>query len=81
VCVFFGWWFNLLWDPRVQVSWLCWSSCGVHIPFRMAILSPILPLESPGSIQCLAVGVYICVSQLLGGVFQRTAMLDSCLQA
>ena len=30
----FGWWFNV-WEPlRVQVSWLCWSPCGIYFPFR-----------------------------------------------
>jgi hypothetical protein len=33
----------------------------------------------PSSICCLAVGVCICLSQLLGGASQRIAVLDSCL--
>ena len=37
--------------------------------------------KSPSSVHCLAVGLCICCSQLLGGVSQRTVMLGSCLQA
>ena len=35
----------------------------------------------PCFIHCLAVGVCICLSQLLGEVSQRLAFLDSCMQA
>jgi hypothetical protein len=41
--------------------------------------SPTLPQVSPTSVQCLVVGVYICLSQMLDGASQRAAMLGSCL--
>jgi hypothetical protein len=62
-----------------QVSSLCWSSCGVPIPFSALNLSP-NSSTSPTSIHCLAVSLCICFSQLLGIVSQRTAILNSCLQ-
>jgi hypothetical protein len=37
-CLLFGWWFSLWEAPRVQVSCLCWSSCGV--PISCEFLSP-----------------------------------------
>ena len=65
----------------IQVSCLFWSSCGVTVP-----LKPFNPFHSssirvPTIIQCLAVCICICFSQLLGGASQRTVMLSSCLQA
>lgn len=65
----------------VQVSWFCWSSCECSICLGVAFLPLILTLEFPNSIHCWAVGVFICVTLLVAGASQRTAMLDSCLQA
>jgi hypothetical protein len=31
-CMLFGWWVSPQEPPEVQVSWLCWSPCGVPIP-------------------------------------------------
>jgi hypothetical protein len=48
-------------------------------PTRPEILPPIPPKDFPSSIHCLVVGVFICLSHMLGGASQRTDMLDSCL--
>lgn len=32
----FGWWFSLLKDPSIYVSWLWWSSWGISIPFSFS---------------------------------------------
>jgi hypothetical protein len=39
-CVFSGWWISFWEIPEVQVSWLCWSSCGIPIPCRAFNPSP-----------------------------------------
>jgi hypothetical protein len=33
-CIPFGWWLSLWELLRVQVCWLCWSSCGVSFSFE-----------------------------------------------
>lgn len=39
-CSLFGWWLSL-WDSSVvQVSWLCWFSCGVSVLFGSLNLFP-----------------------------------------
>ena len=50
-------------------------------PLGRSILPATLPQDSPSSVQCLAVGLCICFSQLLDGASQRTVTLGSCLQA
>jgi hypothetical protein len=46
-CMFFIWWFRL-WEPQgVQVSWLCWSSCGVPVHFGTHNPSPYFSLRIP----------------------------------
>ena len=47
-------------------------------PLGSSILPPTLPQHSAS---CLAVGNYICLSQLLGRASQRKVMLGFCLQA
>ena len=77
----FGWWFSLL-DP--QGSRLVDSvgfSVEILSPLDHVILPPTLTYEAPSSIHCLAVGLCILLSQMLGGASQKTAMLDSCLLA
>lgn len=41
LCIFFSWWFRLR-APRVQVSWVCWSSCGFRLPSGTTILPHML---------------------------------------
>jgi hypothetical protein len=59
------------------------DSVGLSVLFLFlsgpSILSPALPNESLNSIQCLAVVLCICFSQLLGRASQRTVTLGSCL--
>jgi hypothetical protein len=40
LCLLFGWWSSLWESPRVQVSWLCWSPCGVPVFFKPLNHSP-----------------------------------------
>jgi len=72
LCWLFGWWFSLWVSPRVQVSWLCWSSCGISV-LNFSIRFPKLHLM----FRC---GVSVCFHYLLGGTSQRTVMLGSSLQ-
>ena len=46
-----------------------------------SILFPTLPIDSPFSTFCLAVGPYICLHLVLDVASQETVMLGSCLQA
>jgi hypothetical protein len=39
-CLLYGWWFSLWESPRVQVNWLCWSSCGVSMSSELLNPSP-----------------------------------------
>jgi hypothetical protein len=48
-------------------------------PLGPAVLPPFLPEESPSSIHCMAMGVCVCLSQMLDEASQRTTMLYSYL--
>jgi hypothetical protein len=56
-CLLFGSSFSLWELPRVQVSWLCWSSCGVPVP--SGSLNPSLNSSTGLPEYCLMFG---CVS-------------------
>lgn len=67
--------------PGVQVSWPCWSSCGIAIPFSSFSLSPNSSIGIPNPNPIVGCG-YLHLSQSASGrASQRTAMLSSCLQA
>jgi hypothetical protein len=71
-----------LWEPlRVQVSWLCWSSCVVLILFPS--LNPPLTLPWDSQAPATSRDVELCISfhWLPGGVSQRTVILGSCSKA
>jgi hypothetical protein len=75
-CMLFGTWFSL-WEPLGSnlVDDVC-----LLMEFYFLQTSNPSPYSCPeSSIYCFSVGVYICLSQLLGGTSQRTAMLDICL--
>ena len=66
-CMLFGWWVSLWECPEVQVTWHCWSSCGVVITFSsfnlfptssigVLGLCPVLECEYLHLPQCLASG-------------------------
>jgi hypothetical protein len=57
---------QILGGPRVQVSCLYWSSCGVPIPFGVHNSSSYFSIRVPNSTHCLAVGVYIYPLIVLG---------------
>jgi hypothetical protein len=58
------------------------SSCGVPVPFGGLNSSSNSFVRVPELYPTFGCGsIYICFSQLLSGVLQRTVMLDSCLQA
>jgi len=63
---------------KVQVSWFCWTSCGVPIPFGTCNPSSCNPWRVP-KFHPLSVDICICLSQLLGGASQSSTC--SCLQA
>lgn len=46
-CMLFAWWFSLQESLRVQINWLCCSSCGIPIPYLKG-----------SSLLCLALGSY-----------------------
>lgn len=50
-------------------------------PSGPSILIPTLPQEFSSSVQCLVFDSCFCFSQLPSATFQRTGILDSCLQA
>ena len=81
LCMLFGWWINL-WDlPGIQVSWHCWSSYGVAIPFSSFNPSPNSSIGVP-SLSPMVGCKHLHLSQSAAGrASQRTAMLGSCLQA
>ena len=49
----------------IQVVWLCWYSFGALIPLGALNFLPNSTIRDPSSIQYLAVGVCVCLSQLL----------------
>jgi hypothetical protein len=57
-CVLFGWWFSL-WE-----LWVVWLVDIAVLPIGLQSLT--LPLGSSCSVQCLAVSMCICLSQVLG---------------
>ena len=65
LCMLFGCWLSLWELPGVQVSWYCWSSYGVAIPFSSFNPSPNSSIRFLTSIQWLAVSFYIRLGQLL----------------
>lgn len=67
--------------PRVQIIWLCSSSCGVLIFFGTCNSSPNTPRRVLNTTYCLDVCLHITLSQMVGRTSQRTDMLDSCMQA
>jgi hypothetical protein len=67
--------------PSVQVSWLCWSHCGVPALFGSLNLSPNYSISLLSSTSRLGMSLCSSFHWLLGGATQRTVMLDSCLQA
>ena len=52
--------------PRAQVNWHCWPFYGVANPFTCFNLPLPLPTGPQISVQCWAMNIYICLSQLLG---------------
>ena len=59
----FGWWISLWELPGVQVSWHCWSSYGVAIPFSSFNPSPNSSIGVPDLSPVLACE-YLHLSQL-----------------
>jgi hypothetical protein len=70
--IFFGWQFSLWEPPRVLVSWLCSSFCGVPFPSGFSILPSTLSYWFASYVQCLAVLLCISFSLLLGRGSQWT---------
>jgi hypothetical protein len=64
-CMLFGWWLSLWELPGVHVSWHYCSSYGVATPFSSFSPSSNSPIGAPTFAQWLAVGICICLSQLL----------------
>lgn len=58
-----------------------WFSCGVPTTSELLVLPANACLIVLTSIQFLAMGVYICISQLLDKASRRTVILGSFLKA
>lgn len=71
--ILFVWWLSLWGFPRVHIR-LCWSFCGIPVPF--VFLSPSPNCSTRLSRLSLGLCVYFCH---LGGASQRWVMLGSCL--
>jgi hypothetical protein len=80
-CTLCGLWFSLCTPSLVEISRLCWSSCGVPISTRALNPSLNFSMRLPWFVQYLAGGFCICYCQLLVGASQRTVMQFCCLQA
>jgi len=68
----FDCWLSLWELPGFQISWHCWSSCGVPIQFRAFNLLHNSSIRIFTSIQYVAAGISISLSQLLDRTTQRT---------
>jgi hypothetical protein len=71
-CMFFSWWIRSWETHRSRLV----DSVSLPVEFRSplgpTILPPIFLYEPPNSIHCFAVGVCICLSQLVSGASQWT---------
>jgi hypothetical protein len=63
-CMLFGWWLSLREFPEVQVTWHCWSSCGVANSLKAFNLSPnsSTGFSDPLSYVCLWVSASVSVN-------------------
>lgn len=68
----FFWWFSLCELPRLQVSWLCWSSYGVPVSWGPSVFLTMFLSKSSSPISQLGVSLCISFHWLLGGVSQRS---------
>jgi hypothetical protein len=76
-----GWWLSFWELPGVQVSWYCWSSYGVAIPFITFTPFPNSSIGVPKLSPMLG-RKYLQLSQSAAGrASHRSAMPGSCLQA
>jgi hypothetical protein len=79
-CMLFGWWLSL-WDlPEVQVSWYCWSSYRVVIPFNSFNPSHHSSIDVPNLIPMVEYKYLNLSPSAAGKASQRTATLGSYLQ-